>query len=332
MDALSEKPEEQPEGTFSKIMRFVRRFMGWENPYGFTANPIGPRGIFDSLYQASRFGNFSQGGGLGSQMWNAMRGFGGFGGGGAAGGAAAGTGAATGGAATATVTAPAAAAAAGGGGGLLIAAGVIIGVLLIFFLAIFISKNQDLAEVIPIQGTGGGGSTSGSFGPSYDFVGVCWPIAGPNVMISEIPENHRRDVSANGSAIDIAAPEGTPVQSSVDGTVVFAGEHGRPRPYSWKYGGLVVIQVDSSKVGDRDDVLVYYAHLSSVANGLTAGDPVQAGKTFIGETGNTGYTSGPHLHMEAINMSIYSLIPDWQPIYDNMPIPNRCEGGSETIL
>jgi murein DD-endopeptidase MepM/ murein hydrolase activator NlpD len=209
---------------------------------------------------------------------------------------------------------------------------VVVVLFIVGLFAVFQLKQQDMAEIIPIQGTGGGGSTQGSFGPSYEFAGVCWPIAGSNVYITEIPENHRRDLSANGSAIDIGAPEGTPVQSSVDGTVVFAGEHGQPRSYSWKYGGLVVIKVNPELVDNRNDVLVYYAHLSSVASGLTPNTPVKAGETFIGEVGNTGYSSGPHLHMEAINMSIYSLIPNWQTIYDNMPIPDHCEGGAEQRL
>lgn len=334
INEILEPPAQQPTelDQLEQILRQTR-MQPLQDQLIFQDNELGP---LNTIYRAFKggpvgFEGMPGQGGFGSQMWQAVRGFGGFGGGGAAAGTgAAATGAATGGATAAGAAAPAAAAA--GGGGLAIAAGVILGVLLIFVLAITISKHLDIAEVIPVQGTGGGGFSHGSFGTKYDFEGVCWPIAGSGVQISDTPEGHalRGELSDNGSAIDIAAPEGTEVKSSVDGTIEFAGPHGLPRPYPQEYGGLVVIRVNSDLVGGREDVLVYYSHLSSIQTGLTADQPITKGDP-IGESGNTGNSQGPHLHMEAINMSIYSLIPDWQSTKLHTSIPDYCEGGSEDL-
>jgi hypothetical protein len=331
INEILEPPTQQP-SELDQLEQILRqtRMQPLQDQLIFQDNELGP---LNTIYRAFRgrpvgFEGMPGQGGLGSQAWQAVRGFSGFGGGSASA-AAAGTAPAAAGVEVA-LGGTAGAGAAAGAGAFATAAGVILGVLIIFFLVIFISKNIDLAEIIPIQGTGGGGSTHGSFGTTYDFEGVCWPIAGSGVQISETPAGHaaRGDLAKNGSAIDIAAPEGTPVQSSVDGAVVFAGPHGMPRPYPQEYGGLVVIQVNSDLVGGREDVLVFYAHLSSVQNGLTAGQPIAAGDP-IGESGNTGNSTGPHLHMEAINMSIYSLIPDWQSTEQHTSIPDYCEGGSE---
>ncbi len=82
---------------------------------------------------------------------------------------------------------------------------------------------------------------------------------------------------------DIANPEGTPVYAVDSGQVRFAG---------WSdqgYGYLVVIDH-----GGRYQTL--YAHLQS-APSVSAGQSVTGG-TVIGLMGNTGFSTGPHLHFE----------------------------------
>ena len=81
--------------------------------------------------------------------------------------------------------------------------------------------------------------------------------------------------------IDLAAPEGTPVHSTAKGTVVSAREDGN-------YGIRIVIQ-------HGQDYETIYAHLSKLH--VKAGDQVQPGQV-IGEVGNTGKSTGPHLHYE----------------------------------
>ncbi len=82
--------------------------------------------------------------------------------------------------------------------------------------------------------------------------------------------------------VDIALPEGTAVVASDTGTVTFAGWN------IYGFGNLVVINH-----GNGFETL--YAHLSSI--GVVPGQIVYQGNV-IGRTGNTGNSSGPHIHFE----------------------------------
>ncbi|MBE0620941.1 MAG: peptidoglycan DD-metalloendopeptidase family protein [Burkholderiales bacterium] len=83
--------------------------------------------------------------------------------------------------------------------------------------------------------------------------------------------------------VDFAAPVGTHVKATADGTVEFAG---------WQNGyGKVVILKHQRGLSTR------YAHLSRFAAGLRKGLRVQQGDV-IGNVGQTGWATGPHLHYE----------------------------------
>lgn len=89
---------------------------------------------------------------------------------------------------------------------------------------------------------------------------------------------------ANHPAIDIAGQTGNPVWASDNGVVVYAGWS------NYGYGNLVVIDH-----GNGWQTL--YAHLHSVSVGC--GQGVNQGQA-IGTLGNTGNSSGSHLHYEMI--------------------------------
>lgn len=80
--------------------------------------------------------------------------------------------------------------------------------------------------------------------------------------------------------IDYAAPTGTPVMTTGDGTVMVAG-------YRRGNGNYVKIRHNSSYI-------TYYLHLSRFAKGIKAGIKVKQGQV-IGYVGATGYATGPHL-------------------------------------
>ncbi|MEW1600879.1 M23 family metallopeptidase [Streptomyces sp. NPDC093808] len=88
------------------------------------------------------------------------------------------------------------------------------------------------------------------------------------------------------SGQDYAVPTGTPVLAAHGGTVVKAGGNGAGDGPA--YGNAVVI-----KHGDR--TYSQYAHLSSVT--VKVGQVVKTGQK-IALSGNTGNSSGPHLHFE----------------------------------
>lgn len=86
-------------------------------------------------------------------------------------------------------------------------------------------------------------------------------------------------------AIDYAAAAGTPVVCVGRGTVRFAG---------WRdgYGNLV-------EVSHGNGYATRYGHLSRISPGLRRGNRVAQGD-IIGYVGQTGHTTGPHLHFEMI--------------------------------
>jgi murein DD-endopeptidase MepM/ murein hydrolase activator NlpD len=84
--------------------------------------------------------------------------------------------------------------------------------------------------------------------------------------------------------IDFRAPVGTPVKAVADGIVVEAHEDG----YNKGYGGYV-------KIDHGNGLHSLYAHLSRVD--VAVGDQVVAGDK-LALSGNTGISTGPHLHLE----------------------------------
>ena len=87
------------------------------------------------------------------------------------------------------------------------------------------------------------------------------------------------------SGVDIGFEYGTPVNVLFDGVVVQAGD------YDDGYGNQVLCYHPAS------DTYTRYGHLSEIY--VNVNDPVSAG-TIIGLVGSTGYSTGPHLHLEYI--------------------------------
>lgn len=81
--------------------------------------------------------------------------------------------------------------------------------------------------------------------------------------------------------VDFSAPIGTPVRSVGEGTVVFAG-------YSASGGNMV-------RIAHGARYTTEYMHLSKIAKGLRKGSHIDRG-AVLGAVGNTGLSSGPHLH------------------------------------
>ena len=90
-------------------------------------------------------------------------------------------------------------------------------------------------------------------------------------------------------AIDIMAPEGTPVVAAADGTV--------EKLFLSQGGGGITVYVRSPD----SRWIYYYAHLQGYAPGLAEGQQVKRGQ-LLGRVGHTGNANpgGPHLHF-AIN-------------------------------
>jgi murein DD-endopeptidase MepM/ murein hydrolase activator NlpD len=99
------------------------------------------------------------------------------------------------------------------------------------------------------------------------------------------------------TGIDIPGDIGIPILAAGDGTVIYAGQgayRGGNNLYSDDpYGKAVIIQHDFSYRGEA--LFTLYAHLDQIK--VSKGQQVKAGDQ-IGQMGNTGRTTGPHLHFE----------------------------------
>lgn len=104
-----------------------------------------------------------------------------------------------------------------------------------------------------------------------------WPVEGGGHITSGFGWR-RRDWHP---AVDIAAPQGTPVRAADSGVVTFAG---------WQagYGRLIIIDHGGG-------MTTRYGHLSRTQ--VQPGDRVERGQV-IGAVGQTGRATGPHLHFE----------------------------------
>jgi murein DD-endopeptidase MepM/ murein hydrolase activator NlpD len=102
-----------------------------------------------------------------------------------------------------------------------------------------------------------------------------WPVSGP------VTSGFGMRWGRMHEGIDIAVPTGTPVRSAGAGTVIHAGWLGG-------YGNLVVVD-------HGNGLSTAYAHNSSFASSV--GQSVAAGQV-VAYSGNTGNSSGPHVHFE----------------------------------
>ncbi len=84
------------------------------------------------------------------------------------------------------------------------------------------------------------------------------------------------------AGMDFGVPVGSPIVAVMDGVVQ------RTSSSRGGYGNLTVLQ-------HADGTLTYYAHQSKIL--VTDGQVVKAGE-LIGLSGNTGHSTGPHLHFE----------------------------------
>jgi murein DD-endopeptidase MepM/ murein hydrolase activator NlpD len=97
------------------------------------------------------------------------------------------------------------------------------------------------------------------------------------------------------TGIDYAVPVGTDVLAVADGKITNAN-------WGKSYGTQLVQAVDGG--------WFIYAHLSSTL--VKAGDKVKAGQV-IAKSGNTGNSTGPHLHAELRNNIKWSAGKDLDP-------------------
>jgi murein DD-endopeptidase MepM/ murein hydrolase activator NlpD len=110
------------------------------------------------------------------------------------------------------------------------------------------------------------------------------PVA--NVTASQLHDtfNQARSEGRQHDAIDIMAPEGTPVLAAADGVVIKLFQSDR--------GGVTLYELDPS-----GRYVYYYAHLMRYAEGIAEGRQLRRGDViaYVGDSGNAG-AGKFHLH------------------------------------
>jgi murein DD-endopeptidase MepM/ murein hydrolase activator NlpD len=139
-----------------------------------------------------------------------------------------------------------------------------------------ISLNEIVEKTINASFVSPEQSISGSFEPKLPPVGGVI-TSGVGMRIDPIDGKLRHH---NG--IDIAIPEGTPVMPVAAGVVVYSGQ--RPG-----YGFTVLVEHDNGMIS----LYGHNSHLEAIVGQAVDRD------TVIALSGNTGRSTGPHLHFEA---------------------------------
>jgi murein DD-endopeptidase MepM/ murein hydrolase activator NlpD len=147
--------------------------------------------------------------------------------------------------------------------------------------------------------------------PPIGFVGILKlivPVAGvhANQLVDTFADS--RSEGRVHDAIDIPAPQGTPVVAAADGQIIKLFQSDR--------GGTTIYQLSTDR-----KLIFYYAHLQRYADGLTEGKYVRQGELigYVGDTGNAGpgnyhlhfsiaVVSDPKRYWEGTNINPYPLL------------------------
>jgi hypothetical protein len=143
-----------------------------------------------------------------------------------------------------------------------------------------------VGSIVPGLGTGIGALLGGTAGAIYGAFqgGESSTIPGPDAKQWAGNYGEKRDGGRVHKGIDVALPVGTPLKAVMDGVVSAAQGGSGTR----SYGLYVVIEHSGGKS-------TLYAHMSQIK--VKVGDRVVKGQ-IIGLSGDTGYSTGPHLHFE----------------------------------
>lgn len=118
-------------------------------------------------------------------------------------------------------------------------------------------------------------------------------------------------------AVDIAMPVGTDIHAARAGTVVEIAASNYRGGFDTTRDGA---EANLIRILHDDGTFAIYAHLNRSSIRVRPGDAVARGQ-YIAESGNTGFTSGPHLH--------FAIVQNRNLRLDSVPFVFEGPGGSE---
>lgn len=148
----------------------------------------------------------------------------------------------------------------------------------------YIAKfRQARSHYRQLLGSQAGSAAGGKFAATAVTGGQAYPVTqGYGATEFAQGSGMYRDHFHHG--VDLGVPQGTKITAPTGGTVVFAGDAGDG------YGVKVVVKLDNGYT-------IFVGHLSQTS--VQNGQRVDAG-TVLGLSGNTGASTGPHLHLGVI--------------------------------
>lgn len=138
-------------------------------------------------------------------------------------------------------------------------------------------------------------SSNGPYIPKItnDGLRLLWPVEGFRNISSHFKDTEGRksmhgaiDIASNYSGGKKYSIFSQPIRAPIDMVILFAGKCGG-------YGNLIIGAFEANGKSYQ----IYFGHLNSFVDGISKGENVKVGD-IIGFVGNTGQSTGPHLHFE----------------------------------
>ncbi|MBD8061441.1 M23 family metallopeptidase [Actinomycetaceae bacterium Sa1BUA1] len=148
------------------------------------------------------------------------------------------------------------------------------------------SVDRDAAVCSALTGSGANGA-----GAALGAERMAMPLAVGTYTQSSLYGNRVHPIQGTWTkheGLDFAAPLGTPIHAVADGVVVHAGEG-----LDGRSSMLVIVEHEI----DGQTFFSWYVHMYEDGVFVTEGQQVRGGEV-IGEVGNNGNSTGPHLHLE----------------------------------